>query len=92
MTPRTLSPGLRRPAHALTGPSLATSLLLVLAVAVGWGLLTRSTWVGACTVLLALPPLYWMPQELESAQLRFRRTLLIGGLMAAIHLFIEVMS
>lgn len=91
MTQRTLSWGLRRPAHALSGIALFSSLGLVLAIAAGWALIMRSPWVGITTVLVAAPPLWWMPAELESMQLRFRRTLLLGGLMAAIHLFITVM-
>ncbi len=92
MTQRTLLWGLRRPAHALAGLALISSLGLVLAIAVGWALIMRSAWVGITTLLVAAPPLWWMPAELESTQLRFRRTLLLGGLMAAIHLFISVMS
>ena len=91
MTQRTLAWGLRRPAHALSGMALVSSLGLVLVIATGWALIMHSVWVGITTLIVAAPPLWWMPAELESTQLRFRRTLLLGGLMAAIHLFIGVM-
>ena len=90
-TLRTLSWELRRPSHAIAGRPLLRSLLLVLAIAAGWALLMHSAWVGVMTIGLAIIPLWWTPGERESVQTRFRSTLLLGGLVASVQLFLAVM-
>ena len=91
-TLRTLSGELRRPSHALAGWPLAHSLLWVFSIAAGWAVLMRSAWVGVATAAVAVVPLWWAPQARENKALRFRITLLLGGLVAAVHLYREVMN
>jgi len=86
MSPRVLGPTFGRPAAALSGRPLLIALACVLVVSAAWGLFMHSGWVAATSIALGLLPLWSADHERETFEGRFRFTLLVGGLMAALQL------
>src|SRR5262249_33154087 len=80
---------LRRPLGAIAGRELAGSVLLVLAIAAGSALLMQSVGLGLAIAALGMIPLWWSDHERLAD--RFRVTLLLGGLAAAVDLYFTVM-
>lgn len=86
MSPRVIGSAFGRPAAALTGWPLLVALACVLVVSAAWGLFMHSGWVAATTIMVSLIPLWSAERARETFETRFRFTLLVGGLMAALQL------
>lgn len=90
MSPRTLATTFGRPAAAVSGRPLLIAFTCVFGVAAAWGLFMHSAWVAVTTAGLSLLPLWTAAHERETLEARFRFTLLVGGLMAALQLGLTV--